>query len=395
MPGPPCGVRGVLEKELPVRRTVPWIAGGLAALLPLLALAADPPQRATGPMSFALAGNGGNCLGCEWVAAEGQITADTPAAFAAFLKGEDWTACYSAEPVTLDSPGGDAEAAMALGRALRAAGCTTSVGRTVPDPDADAGNPVQTGIAGQCEGACVLAFLGGQERQPQPGRLVLAPLLADRPGLAPAKGLAEGQLLASRIGAYLAEMGADAKLGPRLALVPGAASQPLEAADLTAFAIDNTEVETRTPWHVEPYRGGAVAVARHSIGPNGGDEDTLTLFCRKARPATVVMMLSRRWGTEKNNVPTPATATVTLGDPAKPAAGAERSIDPADSRATDDGWGFLTADLTAAEAAALRGGQPVTLGGDVPPNWGNSWSETATLTATDRIVLDLVLRNCL
>jgi hypothetical protein len=378
-------------------RLVSWIAGGLAALLPLAALAADPPPRATGPMSFALAGNGGNCLGCEWVAAEGLITADAPAAFAAFLKQEGWAACYSAEPVTLDSPGGDPEAAMALGRALRAAGCTTSVGRTVPDPDGEpvAGNPVEMGIGGRCEGACILAFLGGRERWLDPGQLVLAPLLVDRPGLAPAKGLAEGQVLASRIGVYLAEMGVNAGLGPRLAVAPDTPPQPLADADLVAFAIANHDIETRTPWQVEPYRGGAVAVARHRVGPQDGDEDTLTLFCRKARPATVVMMLSRHWGADKDNVPSPATATVTLGDPGQPAAGAERSIDPADSRATDDGWGFLTTDLTAAEAAALRAGQPVTLGGEVPPNWGGDWSGTATLTAADRIVLDLVMRNCL
>ncbi|MGO4727965.1 MULTISPECIES: hypothetical protein [unclassified Inquilinus] len=379
-----------------MRLVVSWIAGGLAALLPLTALAADPPPRRTEAMSFSLAGNGGNCLGCEWVAAEGLITADAPAAFAAFLKQEGWSGCYSAEPVMLDSPGGDAEAAMALGRALRAAGCTTSVGRTVPDPEsADAGRPIEMEIAGQCEGACVLAFLGGQERSPRPDQLVLSPLLADRPGLSAAKGLAEGLMLASRIGAYLAEMGADPAFGPRLALAPDAPPQTLGAADLAGLAIDNSEIETRTPWQVTPYRGGAVAVTTHRIGPQGGDENTLTLFCRRGKPAPAALMLSRRWGADKNNVPSPEP--VTLGLAAAEAGGqaVERTVADAESRETDDGWGFLTVDLTAAELAALRAGRSLTLSGGVPPNWGTDWAETATLTAADRDVVALALRNCI
>src|SRR5262249_9819091 len=124
-----------MRKGMTVRPVLSWIAGGLAVLLPLSALAADPPPRRTEAMSFSLAGNGGNCLGWEWVAAESRATGDTPAALAAFLKAQNTGQCYSADEVTLDSPGGDPEAAMALGRALRAAGCTTAVGRTVPDPD--------------------------------------------------------------------------------------------------------------------------------------------------------------------------------------------------------------------------------------------------------------------
>ena len=36
-------------------------------------------------MTFTLSGNGGNCVGCEWVAAEGEITPKTPDKFRQYL----------------------------------------------------------------------------------------------------------------------------------------------------------------------------------------------------------------------------------------------------------------------------------------------------------------------
>ena len=44
--------------------------------LAILLMALTKPASAE-PMSFTLSGNGGNCDGCEWLAAEGDIVADT------------------------------------------------------------------------------------------------------------------------------------------------------------------------------------------------------------------------------------------------------------------------------------------------------------------------------
>jgi hypothetical protein len=355
---------------------------------PKAAVKADQP-RADGAMTFRTALNGGDCFGCAWAAAEGRITADTPAAFAAFLAAGNL--CTAGEPVTFDSPGGDPDAAMALGRALREAGCVTAIGRSVPHPDADTtGSPAEIRIDGRCEGACVLAFLGGAERRAAPEALVAAPLLSP-----PAAGMADGLQLAARIGAYLAEMHLDPALGPRLVLPPDAAAQPLTAQELAELSVDNSAPDGGTPWRIEPYRDGAVAVSTHRYDPAQADMDTLTLFCRKEQPGTVIMMLSASWGAAKTEVPRFPAAIVILGDPNRRLSEARRRIADPDTRAGDDGTAFLSVPLTAGEVAALRGGEPVSLAVDIEGG-GNStgWSATATLGPADRAVLALALRNC-
>ncbi|RFB92844.1 hypothetical protein B5K11_16520 [Rhizobium leguminosarum bv. trifolii] len=84
-----------------------------------------PPENR--PMDFLLMYDG-NCQDecTQWISAEGDITAETPARLKATLKmlGERKL------PVVLQSNGGDMDAAFAMGRMIRAAGLETSIGRT-------------------------------------------------------------------------------------------------------------------------------------------------------------------------------------------------------------------------------------------------------------------------
>ena len=65
-------------------------------------------------MTFFIAASGGNCSTCVWIAAQGIITNETPAEFAAFLDE-----AQAPRTVRLDSSGGLLLPAMELGRLFR------------------------------------------------------------------------------------------------------------------------------------------------------------------------------------------------------------------------------------------------------------------------------------
>lgn len=75
------------------------------------------------PMTFNTAGTGGNCNGCEWIAAEGNITVDTPEQFANFIS-EKLGGTETKYEVAFNSPGGNLLAGVSIGP-------TTMFGRSV------------------------------------------------------------------------------------------------------------------------------------------------------------------------------------------------------------------------------------------------------------------------
>lgn len=98
--------------------------------LPLVAItptAANQPVSEERPMNFALVRNGDCSETCiEWISAEGMITPDAPRRLKKLLrslKGQKL-------PVVFQSYGGDVDAALSVGRMIRAAGLETAVGRT-------------------------------------------------------------------------------------------------------------------------------------------------------------------------------------------------------------------------------------------------------------------------
>ncbi len=95
-----------------------------------------------------------------WIAADGVIAPETPALFESFLAQQG----VQKVPMVLNSPGGDAMAAIALGRLIRKAGFETAVARTEfpkQDPGLERSMPARIKVDGRCHGACVLAFAGG------------------------------------------------------------------------------------------------------------------------------------------------------------------------------------------------------------------------------------------
>lgn len=116
-------------------------------------------------MEFRTAANGGNCIGCSWIVAEGAITKETPAKFKEFLKTRE---AFGFE-VVLDSPGGHLFGGIELGRKIRELGLHTTIAKSQrPNScvrDEDCSIYYEEFYAGSCLSACAYAFLGGVQRQ--------------------------------------------------------------------------------------------------------------------------------------------------------------------------------------------------------------------------------------
>ncbi|WP_132520921.1 hypothetical protein [Rhizobium sp. BK376] len=126
------------------------------------------------PMDFVLVHNHSCLPACiQWISAEGKITAESPKSLNKLLKRLKGRK----PPVVFQSMGGDVDAALSIGRIIRAAGLETAVGRTqlegcpmmqprCPEKIAKAGpstGEVHSGGA-YCFSACPFALAGGAVR---------------------------------------------------------------------------------------------------------------------------------------------------------------------------------------------------------------------------------------
>ncbi len=109
--------------------------------------AANPAQA---DMSFQIVGNGSST---QIVAAQGEISNQTPAAFRAYLA--EYGGANSHLTILLDSEGGGVQAAMELGKIFRRIGATVVVAQPGSGPRFAGGN---------CISACVYALMGGRKR---------------------------------------------------------------------------------------------------------------------------------------------------------------------------------------------------------------------------------------
>lgn len=156
--------------RLRLLHAVPFVILPVLALLVLLG--ALPVDRAhADDMSFRLVsvGDPARCQGgCPAViAAEGEITDQTPAEFAEFVRSNIGRANLHAI-VFLDSPGGKVVAAMELGRIWRRLGVAAIVGRA---NSAYPGSTTQF-LAARCLSACVYALIGAKKRVIPPVSIV-------------------------------------------------------------------------------------------------------------------------------------------------------------------------------------------------------------------------------
>lgn len=137
----------------------------------LLAVAFAPCQASAQEMTFrlVLVGNQAKCgESCPVViAAQGEITNETPDAFLSFIEGNVGRTNLHAI-VFLDSPGGKVVASMELGKIMRRIGAAAIVGRVDPE----ARNGMSEFLAARCLSACVYALVGAKKRVIPPQSLV-------------------------------------------------------------------------------------------------------------------------------------------------------------------------------------------------------------------------------
>lgn len=201
----------------------------IAGLLALFWLGWGPGAGAE-EMQFRLLGTGGNCAGCEWIQAAGEITEETPGAFAAFAKEQEADGSKLRNRIIyLDSAGGSVSAAVELGEAFRRAGVVTAVGASRLDTsDPNPAIPSYELTAGRCASACFFAFAGGIRRtirpntvdgRQQPNLLGIHRFTSEQTG----QSIVSAQQLSGMLSSYLSRMGLDPAI---LALAASVPDQP-------------------------------------------------------------------------------------------------------------------------------------------------------------------------
>jgi hypothetical protein len=102
---------------------------------------------------------GGDCR--LFISAIGAVTENTARDFEEFARDAD----VRGATLVLDSEGGSVHAALALGRAIRRYGMTTTVGKIEPLPGLDEGKArVTLSPKASCESMCAFILLGGERR---------------------------------------------------------------------------------------------------------------------------------------------------------------------------------------------------------------------------------------
>lgn len=253
----------------------------LACLLPFSVLAE--------PMTFELQGSGGNCNGCEWIAASGEITAETPDAFRAFMADRERLYLYQA--VTFDSPGGNLGAAIELGRLLREAQATTAIGRTQPMEDMP--QYFEQVPGGACESACVFAFLGGEARWVDGERLGIHQFYTPDGREIPT---AATQQIMGQIVMYLIDMGISPEMLTLASRIPGNDMHYLTEDEVARLGIQTSASDS--PMRLEVDKGGLV-LRWEAMADDGSVDRYQELRCSQGQQAWMVEVLDT--GIGQNN----------------------------------------------------------------------------------------------
>ena len=198
--------------------------------------------------------------------------------------------------VFLNSPGGDLQEAIEIGRLIRKSGKRTNVGsidgiemRTFDN------KPDEFPKNGVCESACAYMFVGGEQRNLESGKLGFHRFYSTGRGI----DSDEAQIISGILVAYLVEMGVDARLF-LAASKKGAQGmyyvsyeEALEYSVITPIGFEEL--------FLEPYLSGVVAAARRldATGPYDA-VNQVTFFCKQS---TAHVMLTANAGFLEGNEP--------------------------------------------------------------------------------------------
>lgn len=216
------------------------------------------------------------CLGNAWESCfiyfDGTIKKGVANRFEELLKTEG-------PNVYLNSPGGDLQEALKLGRMIRKAGRQTIIGSLAGVDSFEENNrPLNFPENGRCESACAYAFMGGQERRLGSGQLGLHRFYSTERGLTSD----EAQFLSGLLVEYMVEMGVDARLFLAASKEGAEGMYYVSEAEALDYAIVTPNGYGDV--FLEPYLGGVVAASRRLDPPNPYDQvKQVTFFCEQGR----------------------------------------------------------------------------------------------------------------
>ena len=229
------------------------------------------------PMWFKSVSNGGNCGGCAWTIAQGEITKDTPDALRAFLEERGRPAEF-----VFESKGGNLGAALEMGRIIRNSNSSTSIGRSVqldgtPWFDMKAG--------GICNSACAFAFFAGTSRSayqgddssmvPRTGTLGMHQFFTPSGHDIPT---AQTQQIIGQILLYVLEMGINAEILSIASQTPADDMYVFTRNELVRMGL-LTAAQT-LPLELVVDDEGALVAQWRTFRSNGAPERDVQLLCR-------------------------------------------------------------------------------------------------------------------
>jgi hypothetical protein len=213
-------------------------------------------------MTFELRGNGGNLVGSEWIAAEGEIVDETPTDLELFLRRFGYTENQAGWSVRFHSPGGSLESGIRLGELIRHLKLNTEIGRTEPD---EYGHWKRA--PGYCASACAFAFIGGLWREASGGELGLhqfhRPISLRNPTakLFTSLDLSEDQIMSAILIDYAFRMCVDPRFVSFAASTPPKEMRFLDEKEVTELKVRWFPKEFE-PWSIEASGSGVVAITR-------------------------------------------------------------------------------------------------------------------------------------
>jgi hypothetical protein len=261
-------------------------------------------------MTFAIKSNGGNCTGCEWVQADGEIAMDSDLDLEKFIAaelhpspGQDKFAYLA---IRMNSPGGSFIGGIRLGRMIRLRGFSTEVGGTVLDGDPADEYHTDMESPGTCQSACAIAFLGGAGREAKEGSLGVHQFYSKDELVDPSAKIFNGvdlsvqQLLSSALLDYVSEMGVDAGFVSLASKTLPGSMRFLSLDELERLRV-NFRPDEFGPWEVKNIGRGAVAISK-----SGDGKKIAQVFCHgDGTPQLIITpgSVDERWIQKAMNVP--------------------------------------------------------------------------------------------
>jgi hypothetical protein len=225
-------------------------------------VAPSAKSPSVGKMTFHLRGNGGNLVGSEWIAAEGEIVPETATDLENFIKSFGYSENPGGWSVRLNSPGGDLAGGIRLGELIRKLKLGTEIGATESDSYGH-----WKRAPGHCASACAFAFLGGLSRYASDGELGVHQFYAEIALRDPSAkvfdslDMSQHQFVSAMLIDYVFRMGVD----PRLVSI-AASTPPMEMRFLDEQLLDELNVKWYPkdfePWSIEPSGAGVIAVTQ-------------------------------------------------------------------------------------------------------------------------------------